>query len=199
MASNTNTSQLLIPLTERRKFILFFIFLTGLSFFIGLEFVNSPYNPFKQRITGSGFEEGLILGTIVGISQWFILRKYLFSKSWILITALGWAISMFLASLVTLRLGITNSSGHVFLAIWLGFSPQWLVLRRNVKCSWIWIWISLLSAILVSTLWMLLIPNPSLTIGYSLYGLKILIVKISQSLIIGSIAAMGLCLFRKKS
>ena len=204
MESNTSTSpqfqsQLLIPPTERRQFALLFTFLAGLSLFFGIEFANSPCNPLRGGITQAGFEEGLVLGLIVGTAQWFILRKHLFGRGWIVITALGCSISMFLAKLLIFRLGITGSTGGVFIVLWLGFAPQWFVLRHYVKHSWIWIWISLLPAVLAEMLWAILVPTPSLTADFSSYGVNLLIAKISQSLIFGMVAATGLCVFRKKS
>jgi|GEM_PF-4509983 hypothetical protein len=206
MESNTSTpsspqslSGLLIPCGERRQFILLFTLLTGLSLFIGVDFANSPYNLLRGKITGAGFEEGLIWGAMVGTAQWFVLRKYRVSRAWIIVTALGCAISMFLATLLTFRLGMVDSEGNVFVALWLGFAPQWFVLSRYVKRSWIWIWISLLPAVLAATLWTILIPTSPLTEDFSLYGIKLLIVKISQSLIFGVITATGLCLFRRRN
>lgn len=193
-------SNFLIPPTEHCQFILIFALLTGMSLFIGLEFVNSAYNPFRGAITGGiGFEEGLIWGAVVGTAQWLSLRRYSFDKKWIIVTALGCAISMTLAYIFTFRLGVMDSSGNVFLALWLGFAAQSLALNHYVRRSWLWILISLPSAFIAALLWKILIPISPLTNDFSFYGIKLLVVKLSQGLILGVISGVALCRFHQRN
>lgn len=180
----------LIPPSERYRFIPLFAFLTGLSFFIGLEFATSQYNPIS--ITLTGFDKGLPLGMILGTTQWVFLRKYLFDKMWIIVTAIGFGISMHLASWLALNF-VAGASGSVFVILWLGFASQWIVLRRYVKRSWVWLFLSLFSALLIAILWAILVPSP-----FIINGIGVLIVKRSQSLILGVTFALGLCIFDRK-
>ena len=214
MKSNTNHSsniqalhenpKVLIPTSERYRLISLFAFLTGLSFFLGLEFANSIYNPID--ITKTSFDQGLTLGIIVGTAQWVIIRKYLFDKKWIIVTAVGFGISMFLGSWLTFN-SVTGTSGSRFVVIWLGFASQWLVLRRYVRRSWIWLVLSLLVALLIVILWAILIPSPPINeinpidriqLMIIKNGIKLMIIKLSQSLIIGVTFALGLCIFDRK-
>lgn len=189
-------SKFLIPPTERRQFIFLFTLLTGLSFFIGIQFANSTYNPIKNAITGTFFEAGLIWGAVVGTAQWLSLRKYSFDKNWIVVTALGCGFSYTLPDFFLSRLGAAGYSVSVFLPLWLGFAAQSFALNHYVRRSWMWIFISLLPAFIAASLWAALIPViPWTDNDFSFYGINLLVVKLSQGLILGGISAAGLCLF----
>jgi len=208
MKSNTDTSsdsqlldgqlKFLIPPTERRQFIFLFTIWTGLSLFIGLEFANSTYNPFRGAITRAGFEEGLIWGAVVGTAQWLSLRKYSVDKNWIVVTALGCSFSHTLPDFFLSRLGIAGYSANVFVPLWLGFAAQSFALKHYVRRSWLWIFISLLPAFIAAWLWTTFIPIIPWADDFSFYGIKVLAVKLFQGLILGAISAVGLCRFHRR-
>lgn len=210
MTSNTNISpdstpsnkqsKFLIPPTKRRKFIFIFTLLTALSLFIGLEFANSTYNPIKSAITRTGFEEGLIWGTLVGTAQWLSLRKYSVDKNWIGVTALGCGFSNTLPLFFLNSLGVSGYFGSVFVVLWLGFAAQSFALNHYVRRSWLWILVSLLPAFTAASLWTALIPIiPWTDDDFSFYGIKLLVVKLSQGLILGGISAVCLCRFHRRN
>ncbi|MEJ2737181.1 MAG: hypothetical protein P8189_27075 [Anaerolineae bacterium] len=85
---------------------------------------------------------GMTIGALVGIAQWIVLRP-LFRQSgwWILASAVGWAASYTLLSMV-LPVGDVFLYGGV-IGVTIG-AAQWLVLRRWASRSGWWVAISTL-------------------------------------------------------
>jgi hypothetical protein len=176
--TSSDRERFLIPPDERVQFIILFTILSGLSWAIGTLLIRY----LKVPITGTMFDSGLVQGVFIGIAQWFVLKSYISSKFWILLTALGWAVSIGVSSIV---LTFINERIGIFAFICLGFA-QWLLLRRYIKHSWVWILIPVLPAILVTVLDMGSIPKPNA------------IVEIVRIISLGGIPAFGLCFFHRK-
>lgn len=83
--------------------------------------------------------DGAILGSCLGIAQWFFLRQSAFiAKSWIVASILGLsagkAVADFLAQIAPAPL--SGGLGGLVIGVALGFA-QWFVLRRQaVKSGW---------------------------------------------------------------
>jgi hypothetical protein len=164
-------SKLLIPVNNRSQFIILFTLFTTILW----EFRFEIARPISHKLTGTFLEDGLIWGLSMGTAQGIILRPYISSKSWILATTLGWAITMSLSgfSLVTFLLA----------PLVLGVA-QWFVVRRYTNYSWLWILIPAISVAPVS------IVNE--------FHLASLGNTILTGIIVGLVPAVSLCLLPKK-
>lgn len=186
----------IIPPAKRFQFIILFTVLTGLCWSVRYKVASLV----AGRITGTSFEEGLVIGLIIGIAQWFVLHRYIPNKSWIAATSLGWAISLAIYSRLSLNMNVDRWVSSVAF-ICLGFA-QWLVLHQDIKYSWIWILIPFLPVLLTDVLDAILLPKPSTPLD-SIYWEKLSRVNASVDIIrrvfIGAIPAISLCLFRKKN
>lgn len=168
-ASSTylNSQQFLIDPFQRLRFVIQFVLMTELSWFaVIFMFRNMPASVFIWEEGGiwDAIIGGTVTGTMVGATQWFVLRKYIPSWLWIAATAAGWLIST-TASKGWLKLIMQSSASdrladllstpplEVALAlgflvgvvgnIWLGLT-QWLVLRQYVRSAWWWTFLPLI-------------------------------------------------------
>jgi hypothetical protein len=173
-----NTSSFLIPRSQRIQFILLFGALTGIAW-LSRGFIR----PITPRLTLTFFDDGLIWGLVLGLIQWWILRKYFKSKFWILATTVGWGLSMgFYSPLMRM------SFGSIAFLI-LGFL-QFLVLRNQVKYSWLWIVVPFIPSTL----------SDLFTVGFKGYiplNLMQPVSEIVSAILLGIFPAIILCLFRK--
>jgi hypothetical protein len=118
-------------------------------------------------------------GILVGTFQWLILRNYIKHNSWwLLVTPLGMILGSYI-SRFALRMADNNFyllGNSWFVALWLSRflygviigSSQWLVLRKSVSKSWVWLIANGLSwslAITISTEFV----RPSI---YGYYGVR---------------------------
>jgi len=86
------------------------------------------------------FRGGLLVGGVIGLAQWTTLRFTRLPKTWIVATALSWAIAASIQphlsdSEIYLLAGSTGFQPFTFLVLSLG---QWLALRRSLKLGWQW-------------------------------------------------------------
>lgn len=109
----SSVRQLLIPLSKRLKFVVFFTLITGLGYLVGASISRSLTHQFdpiafhhnkiywafvslqRNEVSGS-FINGAIQGAIIGIGQWVLLRRYLPSWLWIVATSIGHGFSLFM-------------------------------------------------------------------------------------------------------
>lgn len=130
---------------------LFWILATGASgAFIG--YMAAPTDFFWELIA-SGF--------VVGIAQWFILRRYIKSASWwIPLSGFGWILGIYLTiftrDFVESLVKFLTSYGGFWEVFWLNITKepinfavlgfaQWLLLRRHFRYAGWWILASALS------------------------------------------------------
>ncbi len=101
---------------------------------------------------------GAVLGAVIGLAQWLVIRKHLpRSRWWLLATSLGMAVGMFLAVVAVISRGWHSWSLSVGLGqgiagfIYVGYAvagfTQWLVLRRQVAKSSLWLLANLIIAL----------------------------------------------------
>jgi hypothetical protein len=164
-------SKLLIPVNDRSQFIIFFTLFTAILWGFRFEIAR----PISHKLTGSFLEDGLIWGLSMGTAQGFLLRQYISSKSWILATTLGWAITMLISgfSLMTFLLA----------PLVLGCA-QWFVISRYTNYSYLWILVPVISMAPVSIVNELQLAS---------FGNTIL-----TGIIVGLVPAVSLCLLPKK-
>lgn len=214
LSTYLNKQQFLIPPFDRLKFVIIFVLMIGLSrLAVGFLFRYLPTSVFVEQEVGIGnaIISGFVTGTVVGATQWLILRKYLSSWLWIPATAAGQIILSttfqgwlyFLSTTLPLATFdgvlmdmnyITIYSGFVFAfcIIWLGLT-QWLVLRHYVKSAWWWIVFNFMAPFF-SVCLIILVSFPN----YFIRGLQF-----DSSIIapftVAATQAIGLCTFHKKS
>ncbi|HET9909697.1 MAG TPA: hypothetical protein VFQ23_23825 [Anaerolineales bacterium] len=84
----------------------------------------------------------LFAGFLVGLAQWFVLRKYVNSVSdWIWSAGASWAVGYALGLLIINGLtgtGLDGYIGYILFGAIVGL-VQWPVLRREIPNVWIWI------------------------------------------------------------
>lgn len=85
-------------------------------------------------------------GSIVGAMQWIVLRRYL-SKSSLWFTT--GALAMFLSNAISFLTETTFQESNVFLTWFLfgGLSGvlQWIIIRKQIDYSWLWILINVIA------------------------------------------------------
>jgi len=118
--------------------------------------INFAYS--EQESSVSGLIGGAVLGAVLGLGQWLILRRYTtHSLGWIVLTlagaTLGLAVGVWLGEILPLNIAWTAARGApglpwiaivqssitgAMLGIGLG-GAQWLLLRRTVNNAAFWI------------------------------------------------------------
>jgi hypothetical protein len=179
-----NPSLFLIPPGDRVQFIGLLTALTALFWAFRFQITN----PITLQITGTFFDNGLIWGLLLGTMQWLLLRRYIPSKTWILVTTLGWAFSMgFQGKFIE----------HWASLLFFGFlgGCQWLVLRRYVKHSWVWIFVPVLPMLPI-VLFAKLSANLLFT---QLFMGRPSLFDVFTGVVIGIMTAIGFCSLRKKT
>jgi hypothetical protein len=182
-----------IPPTERLKFAVLFVLATGFGSFLVrfvLHTLQHPIVPTFWQTSGliGAFISGLVSGTLVGATQWFVLRRYLPDWLWMLATTAGYVILMpilhtwqriLVEQMMPLMAGLfwfdalpspvvlaVQSIIGIGLAaicsVWLGFM-QWLVLRQYAKPSWGWIYVPSIAVLLAGALLLVRRVIPLLT------------------------------------
>ena len=120
----------------------------AISFLYLVDFLISMTGDYAKYIEphlfpAPGFLVGLSLGLAIGLSQSLVIKKYLKNPfAWVFVTAAGFIIAkvgelVFLLFTFTLEDPSFNPS-WILTGIFVG-SFQWLVLRKQVQKSWIWI------------------------------------------------------------
>lgn len=78
----------------------------------------------KLRVT-VGILDGTLVGTLIGIGQWFVIRQQVKSASvWILANAIGWGIGLALGWTVG---GLLRLATHTFLSELIGLAVAWII------------------------------------------------------------------------
>ena len=84
----------------------------------------------------------ILVGTLIGFSQWIVLRHYLVAHSdWILAGGASWAVGYTLGLLIIQNLSNTFAGG-IFAYLLFGFIvaiAQWQMLRREIPSLFTWI------------------------------------------------------------
>lgn len=188
----TTVQKYWVPPTERLPFALLFVLATGLGAFLvrfGLHTLHTPIVPAFWQPSGlmSAFISGFVSGTLIGATQWLVLRRYLPDWLWILATIAGYVILMpilhtwqrlVLEQLMPLMAGlpwfdalpaaviltmqsIIGIGLAAICSVWLGFM-QWLVLRQYAKPSWGWIYVPAIAILFAGGLLLLRLLIPPL-------------------------------------
>ena len=170
---------LLIPRSERRGFFLLFTFMTMLGWIGGgiaslaLEKIlreNIPVDFAQNELLWFRIAKLIansLFALIFAADQSIPLNKYISGWSWMFATAIGWLvgntvstawiayISSMAASInkispqAAIFFAILPTTAYIFSGLWLGLL-QWLVLRRQAKNSWWWIFVPSISYFFIS-------------------------------------------------
>lgn len=181
VSSNPKWSQLGV------SFVLAWVILVPLGQSIPINVVRNLISPTPNALINYllTFNSSALVGLGIGLVQWYLLRAWQYKNAWwIPATSLGWALGTMI-DLATMPLFARSSPffivlSRVMLISWPGIIvsiPQWVVLRRNVSFSAIWILINAFAWIAPSYLLginndsstILLIP----TIAYAMTGIGI--------------------------
>jgi hypothetical protein len=238
LLASPRARQFLIPPYERFKFVLLFAILTAIGElvggYLGTSFRNLIFPPealFPQSLIntfipggglGGAFVQFTLFGTILGVAQWLVLRKYIPTWQWIGATIVGWVTIALLGEAFILAIKNLSSDPTVSpvlatisnLALWsepwalwllniLGSIPligvgiaQWFVLRQYVRAAKWWIFVP--SASLIC--WSLY----AFAIGFLLFWLpeSTRFTPYSHAMvrgaILGTVQAIALCAFSRK-
>ena len=217
---------LLIPRPKRRGFFLLFTFMTMLGWIGGgiaslaLEKIlreNIPAYFVQNELLWYRIAKLIATGLfalIFAADQSIPLSKYISGWSWMIATAIGWLVAntvsqAWISYISTIAastnqispqsaifLGILPTAAYILSGLWLGIL-QWLVLRRQVKNSWWWIFVPSISYLLISISIFLisLVKNfiPVIHQDVTLY----LVTQGLTALILAAIPAIGFCRLRK--
>jgi hypothetical protein len=173
----------LVPPFQRFQFVLLFVLTTGAGWVLVELVLRFPSTvvlpPLGQDGLLAAFVNGLVVGLIIGASQWLVLRPYIPDWLWIVATTTGYVISTTtLQAWVSILAQILNpflsgagvhlpapalfaisQASEILLAtvctIWLGLA-QWLLLRQYSRPSWSWVFVPSLAILLSSTMLSLL-------------------------------------------
>lgn len=198
---NRNLYSFLIPSSEQRRFLILFTLMSGVGLVVGA-LINDllTLNPaFSEYALKNGksviFLNSLIVGASLGVSQWFILRKYLPGWWWIVATCVGWSISTVFARA---WLGYIGGSLNSIFYIWLGITG-WLLLRRKVFSAWWWLFIAPFS-VYVFKLTAAIVFFALMHINLSGWrDPSVILIQNISGVVIGLIQALTLCILRKKT
>jgi hypothetical protein len=170
---------LLIPRSERREFFLLFTFMTMLGWIgggiasVALEKIlreNIPAYFFQNEILWYRIVKLIansLFALIFAADQSIPLNKYISGWSWMFATAIGWLVGntvstawiAYISSMAAstnqispqaaIVFGILPTAAYIFSGLWLGLL-QWLVLRKQVKGGWWWIFVPSISYFFIS-------------------------------------------------
>ncbi|RPI34417.1 MAG: hypothetical protein EHM70_02920 [Chloroflexota bacterium] len=86
---------------------------------------------------------GLVMGVVIGVLQWLVLRAHFKGAGWwIIASGLGWAAGFPVGAALAQQLGLTGYLFGVVLGLATGAAvgvAQWLVLRRRASRAMVWI------------------------------------------------------------
>jgi hypothetical protein len=161
-----------------------------------------------NEVFGS-FVNGVIQGAIIGIGQWFLLRKYLPSWLWIVAASIGYGFSLFMLNLCNIWflpnffepetwgnsfiiLGCIVAIIKVFCWVLLGLA-QLLVIRQEVRVPWWWTFVPVIGNLIC---FFLVLPFIFLAQSNSYIGFSFIFQRFINPLVLGAImgATEGLSL-----
>lgn len=171
---------LLIPRSQRREFFLLFTFMTALGWIgggiasIALETIlrnNIPAYLVQNELLWYRIAKLIstsLFALIFAADQSIPLSKYISGWSWMAATTIGWLVAntvsqswiTYISSIAAsttnqispqtaIFFAILSTSAYIISGLWLGLL-QWLVLRRQVKNSWWWIFVPSISYFFIS-------------------------------------------------
>jgi hypothetical protein len=161
----SESQRLLIKPSKRLQFTLLYIFVTVISYeliqlLLGYFIADSTAYPYQFAAIS-----GLMLGGLVGLSQWLVLRKYIPNPQWIfvvvayqsLLSVSGTLLSSKFSQLFSERLNseppnltlftISCYSYLIFGTFLYGYGQHYVIAPYIRKFRW-WLWISLSSLVL---------------------------------------------------
>lgn len=83
-----------------------------------------------------GVMQGAVVGTLLGVGQWFILKQQVKGSWWILASAVSWAIALGVGWTVG---GVLRQSTHLFLSEVVGLAVTWMIVAAMTGISLIWL------------------------------------------------------------
>ena len=128
-----------------------------LGFFLGFLFTAVIYKPvpepFKELVSILMF--GTVLGSVVGLLQWFVLRRHVSNTGWWILTNIAVAFGIFFSGLDSFVnfIAVLRWTGIVALGCTITGILQWLVLRQKVERSGLWVLVGTFSLLLCAILW----------------------------------------------
>jgi len=166
-------------------------------YWLGIVFVWIGLCPYNQGaiacfLLGAVVAAALTLGSVVGVVQWWILRRFIRrSKWWILATALGWsgvAVSMAVLAYTNPRTPVAKPDGTfsqraildyaeliifavtgvLVAAAFLGLL-QWLVLRLSVRSAIWWVLMNILVWLIGSAIMVLMLRGGGGILGVGFF------------------------------
>ncbi len=170
---------LLIPRSQRREFFLLFTFMTMLGWIGGgiaslaLEKIlreNIPVDFAQNELLWFRIAKLIassLFALIFAADQSIPLSKYISGWSWMFATAIGWLVGntvstawiAYISSMAAstnqispqaaIFFQILPTAAYIFSGLWLGLL-QWLVLRKQVKGGWWWIFVPSISYFFIS-------------------------------------------------
>ncbi|MEM6754760.1 MAG: hypothetical protein AAF630_17530 [Cyanobacteria bacterium P01_C01_bin.38] len=170
---------LLIPRSQRREFFLLFTFMTALGW-IGGGIASLALEKILRENIPAYFVQNELLwfriakliatisfALIFAADQSIPLNKYISGWSWMFATAIGWLVGNTVSTAwigyISTMAASTNqmspqaaiifqilpTTAYIFSGLWLGLL-QWLVLRKQVKGGWWWIFVPSISYFFIS-------------------------------------------------
>jgi hypothetical protein len=217
---------LLVPRSERQGFFLLFTFMTALGW-IGGGIASLALEKILRENTPVDFAQNELLwyriakliasslfALIFAADQSIPLSKYISGWSWMFATAIGWLVGntvstawiAYISSIAALTnqmslqaaifFRILPTAAYIFSGLWLGLL-QWLVLRKQVKGAWWWIFVPSISYFFISISIFLisLVQNfiPAIHRDVTLF----LVTQGLTALILAVIPAIGFCRLQK--
>ncbi|BAY80941.1 hypothetical protein NIES267_04060 [Calothrix parasitica NIES-267] len=170
---------LLIPRSERQEFFMLFAFMTMLGWIGGGIASLALEKILRENIPAYFVENELLWYRIVKLiatslfalifaaDQSIPLNKYISGWSWMVATTIGWLVAntvsqswiTYISSIAASTnqispqtanfFAVLSTAAYIFSGLWLGLL-QWLVLRRQAKKSWWWIFIPSISYFIIS-------------------------------------------------
>lgn len=211
----------LIQPWERVQFALRFVLATGIGWLTVAIVLRPLQNPELPALWQEGgvlgtFVSGFVSGTIVGATQWFVLRRYIPDWLWILANTTGYVVAMttlwawreLINHLINRAEPFTWLAGFppqttvivlsglgmlltVLCTIWLGLA-QWLVLRQYARPSWGWLFVPAIAVVVSSSCFLL-------QLGLNASGKIIpLDMTVLAAGVLGTTQAIGLCVLYQR-
>ncbi|MEO1763107.1 MAG: hypothetical protein AAFR83_14275 [Cyanobacteria bacterium J06629_18] len=216
----------LIPRSERRGFFLLFTFMTMLGW-IGGGIASLALETILRENIPAYFVQNELLwyritkliatslfALIFAADQSIPLSKYISGWSWMVATTIGWLVAntvsqawiTYISSIATsttqtspqtsIFFIVLSTAAYIFSGLWLGLL-QWLVLRKQVKKSWWWIFVPSIAyfVISISIFFISLVQNfiPVIHRNVTLY----LATQGLTAFILAAIPAISFCRLRK--
>ncbi|MBE9004508.1 hypothetical protein IQ259_05545 [Fortiea sp. LEGE XX443] len=219
--SNYPPGRLLIPHSQRRKFVLLFTCMTILGWIVGGIASISVERILAQNLSDAGsfywvnLLSNIVFAVVFAADQALVMRRYLSGRLWMIATSAGWltangvatawidyissianSLNQSLSPELGVIFGLLSTIAYIVSGIWLGLF-QWLVVRRYTTKAWWWSFVPSISFLFISLLvWSIsLLQNliPEAVRAAILYGSQ----QSFTAIVLGVIPAISLCTLKR--